>query len=165
MRYIDIKFYENSIRKYGDTTYIYWTFILDNENADIDPYKFDKNLPLRTFLNIVASSYLDGRDFFIKDINNVLNGYSEIETYGDMEIHVEINKEITTIEFMFDFKHLEPLFVPIDPNINYGVRYLSKEEMYNEISTEELKELCIYCMGEIKKYEEEYASKGITLDY
>lgn len=165
MRYIDIKFYENSIEKYGDETYIHWTFILDNENADIDKNKFDKNLPLRTFLNIVARSYLNGRDFFIKDINNVLNDYSEVETYGDIEVDVEITKEITTIEYMFDTKSLAPFFVPLDPNIKYGSRPLAKEEKYNEISTEELKELCIYCMGEIKKYEEEYASKGITLDY
>lgn len=163
MRYIDIKFYENSIKQVGDMTYIHWSFILDNENADIDAYKFDRNLPLRRFLNIVTENYLEERFNFIEAIENVLDGKLELEDYGDEEIDVKITKDITTIEYMFDFKPLSPAFTPLDPNIKYGVRYLSKEEMYNEISTEELKELCIYCINEIQKYQKEYASKGITL--
>nr|WP_317360272.1 hypothetical protein [uncultured Tyzzerella sp.] len=165
MRYIDIKFYEDSIEKFGDITYIHWTFILDNENFNVDANKFDKNLPLRSFLNTVAQYYLEERFDFIELIDNVLTGKLELETYGDEEVHVEISKEITTIEFMFNFKHLTPPFTPLDPNIDYGIRYLEPEEMYNEISTEELRELCVYCINEIEKYKKEYASKGITLHY
>nr|WP_317360267.1 hypothetical protein [uncultured Tyzzerella sp.] len=165
MRYIDIKFYEDSIEKFGNTIYIYWTFILDNEDADIDSYKFDKNLPLRTFLNIVAEHYLEERFDFIEAIDNVLNGKLKLEDYCDEEIYVKITKETTNIESMIEHKCHAPLFTTIDPNINYGVRYLEPEEMYNEISTEELRELCVYCINEIEKYKKEYASKGITLHY
>ena len=106
MRYIDIKFYENIIKQVGDMTYIHWSFILDNENADIDAYKFDRNLPLRRFLNIVTENYLEERFNFIEAIENVLDGKLELEDYGDEEIDVKITKDITTIEYMFDFKPL-----------------------------------------------------------
>ena len=163
MRYIDIRFYENSIKTVGDVTYIHWTFILDNENCDLDPNKFDKNLPLRIFLNIVAQHYLEEDFNFIQAIDNVLNENLDFKDYGDEVIYVKITKEITTIEFMFNFKHLVSPFTPLDPNVKPRVRYLELEEMYNEISTEELRELCVYCINEIEKYKKEYASKGIKL--